>query len=272
MLTEANGIVTLTTDLGTTEGYVAAIKGAILRVHPRAQLVDVTHHIRTADITEAAFQIATVCTAFPPGTVHLLVVASSDLAAHPPVAAAVGDQYFVAPNHGVLTLVAANVAPSQVRLLDRSELFHDRTGSTFPGRDVYAPIAGHLAAGEVAFDALGSELAPDDLLRLPWAATRDSEHRVHAPIVSVDRFGNCRTLITRAHVPWDLQRVYVRCGDVTVRGIVNAYTDVPEGRTLALFGSHGGLEIAVRGRSAAQSWELARGDDVCVFIGEEPRG
>ncbi len=271
MLTDANGIVTLTTDLGTTEGYAAAIKGALLRVFPRAQLIDVTHHIATRDITEAAFQVATVWSAFPAGTVHLIIVAAADLAAHPPVAVAVGDQYFIAPNHGVLTLVAANIAPTQVISLDRTDLFHDAHPSTFPGRDVYAPVAGHLASGKTPFMSLGSVMPPDALVRLPWAPSQDNATEVHAPVVSVDRFGNCRTLITRSQVPWDLQQVYVRCGDVTVRGVVNSYTDVPEGRTLALFGSHGGLEIAVRGRSAAQSWEIQRGDEVCVYVGEEPR-
>lgn len=86
--------------------------------------------------------------------------------------------------------------------------------------------------------------------------------------MSVDRFGNCRTLITRRQLPEDLAELYVRCGDVTVRGIHRTYTDVAIGKTLALFGSHGGLEIAVRGGSAAQSWEIRRGDDVFVHAAD----
>jgi S-adenosylmethionine hydrolase len=88
-------------------------------------------------------------------------------------------------------------------------------------------------------------------------------------VVSVDRFGNCRTLITRRQLPADLGSLYVRCGDLTIRGIHRTYTDVAIGKTLALFGSHGGLEIAVRGGSAAQSWELRRGDDVVVHTADE---
>jgi S-adenosyl-L-methionine hydrolase (adenosine-forming) len=84
--------------------------------------------------------------------------------------------------------------------------------------------------------------------------------------VSIDRFGNCRTLLTRRQLPGAPERVIVRCGGVTVRGVQRTYSDVPLGRTLALFGSHGGLELAVRGGSAAVSWDIQRGDDVLVLL------
>jgi S-adenosyl-L-methionine hydrolase (adenosine-forming) len=269
-VTPPNGIVTLMTDFGTTDGYVAAMKGALLTVNPRAVLVDVTHHIPNQDITEAAFQLATVWSAFPPGTIHVAVVDPGVGGDRRAIALALGDQYFIAPDNGLLTLVAANVVPDMAVVLDRPELFRADVSSTFHGRDIFAPVAGRLSLGGIGLDQVGSPIEPESLVTLPWIPVQDSPTRLHAVIVSIDRFGNCRTLLTRRQLPDDLSKVYVRCGDVTVRGILRTYSDVPIGKTLALFGSHGGLEIAVRGGSAAQAWELKRGQEVQVFTDGPP--
>jgi S-adenosylmethionine hydrolase len=264
-----NGIVTLTSDLGTVDGYVAAMKGALLGVNPRATLVDVTHQIPARDVTEAAFQIATVWTAFPAGTIHMIVVDAGLDADERRVAVAAGEQYFIVPDNGLLTLLVGNVEPSEVVVLDRADLFRSDASTTFPGRDIFAPLAGHLSTGDVALTDLGSSIDAASLYRLPWEPTQDNPARIHAPVVSIDRFGNCRTLITRNQIPGDLASVYVRCGDITMRGVHRTYTEVPVGKTLALIGSHGGLEIAVRGGSAAQSWEIKRGQDVTVMTADD---
>jgi S-adenosylmethionine hydrolase len=257
------------TDFGTVDGYVAAMKGALLSTNPRAVLVDVTHHIGQQDITEAAFQLATVWYAFPLGTTHVIVVDPGVGSERRAVAVLAGGQYFIAPDNGLLTLLTANVAPDLAVVLDRRELFRVEVSSTFHGRDVFAPVAGHLSSGAVAFEDLGSAISTASLVKLPWSPTRDTETRIHAPVVSIDRFGNCRTLITESQLPAPRGSVYVRCGDVTIRGVHRTYTDVPVGKTLALFGSHGGLEIAVRGGSASQSWEIRRGAEVTVFTEED---
>jgi S-adenosyl-L-methionine hydrolase (adenosine-forming) len=270
MLQPANGIVTIMTDFGTVDGYVAAMKGSLLIAHPRAVMVDVTHHIPTHDITEAAFQLATVWYAFPTGTTHVVVVDPGVGGERRAVAVAAGNHYFIAPDNGILTLLVSNIAPDAAVVLDRTELFRADVSSTFHGRDIFAPVAGYLSSGDVPFSELGSEIDPESLVRLPWAPVRDAAARIHAPVVSIDRFGNCRTLITQPQLPAARDRVYVRCGDVTIRGIHRTYSDVPIGKTLALFGSHGGLEISVRGGSAARSWEINRGAEVEVFATDDP--
>lgn len=266
----ANGIVTLLTDFGTVDGYVAAMKGSLLTAHRDAILVDVTHHIPTHDITEAAFQLATVWYAFPPGTTHVVVVDPGVGGERRAIAVSLAGHYFIAPDNGILTLLVSNVAPDAAIVLDRTELFRSDVSSTFHGRDIFAPVAGILASGRVAFSELGSPIDVDSLVRLPWAPVRDTETRIHAPVVSIDRFGNCRTLITQPQLPAARDDVYVRCGDVTIRGIHRTYSDVPAGKTLALFGSHGGLEISVRDGSAARSWEINRGAEVEVFTSDDP--
>jgi S-adenosylmethionine hydrolase len=270
-MVSANGIVTLMTDFGTVDGYVAAMKGSLLTVNRQATIVDVTHHIPPQDITEAAFQIATVWSAFPAGTTHLIVVDPGVGGERRAVVVVAGGQVFITPDNGLLTLLAANILPDEVIVLDRPEYFRADVSSTFHGRDIFAPVAGHVSSGAVAPHELGSAVEVDSLVRLPWAPIKDHTNQIHAPVVSIDRFGNCRTLIARRHLAGDPASLYVRCGDVMVRGIHRAYVDVPAGKTLALFGSHGGLEIAVRGGSAAQSWEIRRGDDVIVYSeGFEP--
>lgn len=261
----ANGIVTLMTDFGTIDGYVAAVKGALLSVFRGVTLVDVTHHVSTQDVTEAAFQLATVWSVFPPGTTHLVVVDPGVGGSRRGIAVEVGGHYFVTPDNGLLTLVIGNVPPTRAIVLDRPEYFLADVSSTFHGRDIFGPVAGHLASGRVPFEQLGTQAPLESIVHLPWSPVSDSEGQIHAPVVSVDRFGNCRTLITRATLPTDLSQVYVRVRDVTVRGIHRTYGDVPAGKTLALFGSHGGLELAVRDGSAARSWEIKRGDSVSVF-------
>ena len=267
-MTAANGIVTLMTDFGTVDGYVAAMKGSLLGVNRDVTIVDVTHHIPAQDITEAAFQIATVWSAFPPGTIHLIVVDPGVGSDRRAVVVEAGEQFFVTPDNGLLTLLIANVVPGEVVVLDRPEYFLNDVSSTFHGRDIFAPVAGHLSTGKVQLRDLGSVVSADSLVALPWEPIQDAPSQIHAPVVSIDRFGNCRTLIARRHLTADPRELYVRCGDVTIRGIHRTYWDVPEGKTMALFGSHGGLEIAVRGGSAAQSWEIRRGDQVVVFTEE----
>jgi S-adenosylmethionine hydrolase len=259
-----NGIVTLLTDFGTTDGYVAAMKGALLTVNPAATLVDVTHHIPSQDTTEAAFQLATIWSAFPVGTCHVIVVDPGVGSRRRAVAVEAGGHYFIAPDNGLLTLVAGVAPPTRAVVLDRNVWFRVEVSSTFHGRDLFAPVAGHLASGRVDFNELGTSIAPASLQQLPWTPVLDTPGHAQAPVVSIDRFGNCRTLLTRRQLPGDPARVFVRCGGVSVRGVQRTYSDVPLGRTLALFGSHGGLELAVRGGSAAASWDIKRGDDVIV--------
>jgi S-adenosyl-L-methionine hydrolase (adenosine-forming) len=264
----ASGIVTLMTDFGTVDGYVAAMKGALLSTNARAVLVDVTHHISTQDVTEAAFQLATVWSTFPAGTVHMVVVDPGVGGDRRAIVVEAGGHYFVTPDNGLLTLLVSNVPADRAVVLDRPEFFRADVSSTFHGRDIFAPVAGLLASGQVQPQDLGSEVSTESIVRLPWAPAEDRHGQIRAPVVSVDRFGNCRTLLTRRELPFNLTSVYVRSRDVTVRGIHSTYSDVPMGKTLALFGSHGGLELAVRGGSAAMSWEIARGDDVIVFESE----
>ncbi len=253
------------TDFGTTDGYVAAMKGALLSVFPKASFVDITHHIPTQDITEAAFQLANVWSLFPPGTVHLTVVDPGVGSVRRAIAVQSAGHLFVTPDNGLLTMILAENPVEEAVVLDNTEFHRSNVSSTFHGRDIFGPVAGAIASGEHSLSDVGSPIDPYSIVQLPWVPVTDEDGKISAPVVSVDRFGNCRTLITESHIPGDHASVFVSCRDVTVRGIFNTYSQVPNGKTLALFGSHGGLELAVRGGSASRSWDIRRGDEVVVF-------
>ena len=261
-----SGVVSLLTDFGVGDTYVGQIKGVILGIAPAARLVDLTHDVPPQDVTEGAFQIATAWRVFPAGTVHLAVVDPGVGAARRPIALEWQNHLFVAPDNGLVSLVLGERAPDQLVVLDHPAFHRTTVSATFHGRDLFGAVAAHLASGRHLLE-VGSPVDPGSLVRLDLPSVSREPDVVRGPVVSIDRFGNCRTLIGREDIPWALEGVLVRCGRAVIRGIVDTYARVPEESTLALFGSHGGLEVAVRNGSAARSWDLRRGEVVEVHSG-----
>ncbi len=242
-------IVTLTTDFGLEDHFVAAMKGVILSIAPRARLVDVTHQIRPYAIAEAAFTLAEAAGCFPKGTVHLVVVDPGVGTPRRALLAEAGGQYFVAPDNGVLTL-ALRPWPAKVREITAERFFRRPVSRTFHGRDVFAPVAAHLAqrAAPARFGRLiedwvrGDFAEPEDLGGGRWKGC----------VLKVDRFGN---LITN----FDAQRFgglrsgqfVLRAGRRRVTKRVAAFAEAPPGELVLLQGSSGFFEIAVNQASAA---------------------
>ena len=264
------GIVTLLSDFGLRDTYVGQMKGVVLNFHPTAQLVDLTHEVAPQDVTEGAFQLATSWRSFPSRTVHVAVVDPGVGTARRPIAFRYDGHFFVLPDNGLCSFVIGAKNPELAVVLDRPVSRLPEVSSTFHGRDVFAPAGAQLARG-VDLEELGTVIDPASLIRLSFPVVEPGNGVVRGPIVSIDHFGSCRTFIRPEDLPAPLDRVIVRCGRAVVRGIVRTYADVPEGRTLALFGSYGGLEISVRSGSAAKAWELERGMTVEVSGSDEPR-
>ncbi len=253
-----SGIISLMTDFGLSDTYAGQMKAAILGIDPALQVVDLTHNIPPQDVAEAAFQLATAWLAFPEGTVHLAVVDPGVGTHRRPVAFQHHGHLFVMPDNGLATLVLAGSQPERLVVLDRSDVHRPQVSKTFHGRDIFAPVAGYLATGRMLTE-VGSATSAATLARLAIPPVERVESTVRGPVVSIDHFGNCRTLIQPEDLPAPPERVQVRCGHVVIRGIVPTYGSVATGRTLAHFGSHGGLEIAVRDGDAARAWEITRG-------------
>ena len=258
------GIVTLTTDFGLRDAYVAEMKGVMLGIAHTArqplQLIDVTHEVERHDITEAALALEAAVPFFPPGTVHLAVVDPGvGTTRRGLVVAAADGHLLVGPDNGLFTPFlggdgwrAFEVVEADYRLPIVSRTFH--------GRDLFAPAAAHLATG-VEPDRLGPPVL--DPVRLAWPEVRAVAGAVAGAVVHTDRFGNLITSIhARSVEPLDAD-VIVRIGgrDVPLAG---TYADLPAGRPGALVGSGGRLEIAVREGSAAAVLRARRGTPVVV--------
>jgi S-adenosylmethionine hydrolase len=254
-------LLTLLTDFGLDDYYVAAVKGVVLARAPGATIVDLAHGVAPGDVEGAAFLLAAAAPAFPPGTVHLAVVDPGVGSARRLLVAEAGGQLLVAPDNGLLTpfLPAARA----VRAADRPDLYRPGPGATFHGRDRFAPLAAALLAGEPPA-ALGPEIA--DPVRLPGEPPRREPGALLGRVVHVDRFGNLVTDIPTAWLPAGALRAEVGEGAATARA--THYRELPAGEAGVLPGSLGTLELALDGESLARRWGVGRGTPVRIVVGE----
>lgn len=266
-------VITFTTDFGTRDAYVAAMKGVALGICPEARLVDVTHQVEPQRVLQGAFLLAAAWRYFPPGTVHVAVVDPGVGTERRAVALAVEGGYFVGPDNGLLSAALPDGArppgdgPARVPLpagvrgvaLTNPAYHRHPVSATFHGRDVFTPAAAHLASG-VPLAHLGDPI--QDLLAFPpFRGSRQPDGAVLGRVVHVDRFGNCITEVRAADLPW--QRLEVEVRGRRVPGLFPTYAALPGGPG-ALIGSEGYLELAVRNGNARDALDVRIGDVVTV--------
>jgi S-adenosyl-L-methionine hydrolase (adenosine-forming) len=259
-------IVTLTTDFGTRDSYVAEMKGVILGIAPGVQLVDVTHDVPAHDILEAALTLEAAARTFPPGTIHVAVVDPGVGTNRRGLAIAAGDQVLVGPDNGLFTPFLTGSAWRAFEVV--SEAYRRASVSrTFHGRDVFAPAAGHLALG-VEPARLGPPVT--DPVRLRWPGVRRMGTGVVGEVIHVDGFGNLVTSIPAGAVDDCGQAATVRVGGRTL-WLVGTFGDLAPGAPGALVGSRGRLEVVVREGSAAATLKARRGTPVRLSPGSPTR-
>ena len=240
--------VTLLSDFGTRDGYVGALKGSLLQRAPGARLIDLSHDIAPGAIASGAFVLAQAAPHFPSGTVHLAVVDPGVGSLRRAIACEIGGHHYVAPDNGLLTLVLDLGGTVRAHLISRSELWNSEVSPVFHGRDIFAPVAGHLAGGGRLAE-VGPSIDPLTLVRLPEPEVRSLDAALVGEVVHVDRFGN---LITNLRRQADERAdMLVEAAGRTLQ-LRRAYVDVPQGELLALVGSSGRVEIACNGASAAK--------------------
>lgn len=246
-------IITLLTDFGQQEPFVGVMKGVMLTLaDPSTRIVDLSHDIPPQDVRSAAFWLAQSYKYFPPGTIHVCVVdpgvgsSRRILVAHSPT------QCLLAPDNGVLThvLAADELVVRQVDAFERAE-----PGTTFDGRDVFAPLAARLACGEGPED-LGPVVQDWEALRVP--IPREKEGHVAGEVEVIDRFGN---LITNIEATRRARRVSIFDQSIPW---VSCYSDVPTGQLMALRNAWGRVEIALRDGSARHALGCPVGSRVAV--------
>ena len=252
-------VVSLTTDFGTSDWFVGSMKGVILAIEPTATIVDLTHDVPAGDVRAGAFALAAGAKCFPRFTIHVVVVDPGVGSERGIIAVRTADHVFVAPDNGVLTYVLANETILDIRSVERDAYFRKPVSNTFHGRDIFAPVAGHLAKG-LLLESLGPKIKGYN--ELVWTKPAVEGGELRGEIIWIDHFGNAITNIELDSVPYSAAAVRVPTKvECTIKEF---YQQVPTGQPLALVGSTGFLEIALNSGNAAQSFGLKIGDPVVV--------
>lgn len=259
---KSNHIITLLTDFGLSDGYVAAMKGVILSHAPAVRLVDISHSIERHNILSGAFVLASVEPYFPVGTVHLVVIDPGVGSERDAIALRTNRAWFVGPDNGVLWKAAGQDIVEATSITSVPG-FSGPISSTFHGRDLFSPAAAYLSHGG-EMRRLGDPKT--SILQIPFPDIRISPEGIRGQVIRIDSFGNATTNISRHDLPAPFDETRVEIGSTKLDGIVNCYADVKKGELCALIGSDELLEIAVSQGSAAEVLNVREGQEVFVFL------
>jgi len=262
-------IVTLTTDFGMRDGFVAAMKGVILGINDSARLVDVSHEIEPGNILEAVYILEETCDSFPGGTIHVCVVDPGVGSGRRPLLVASGGQYFVGPDNGVFThVLEAEENRTEIYHLTNGRYFGTGLSRTFHGRDIFAPVAAWLSLMEPC-QAMGQLIHDPVILSRPRPVTTGEV--IEGEIAHTDRFGNLITNITSVLISEVFGadsggNITIAVGGLSIRGLSGCYQDASVGTEGAIINSFGRLEIFVSGGNAAAWLRIDRGSRVVVSL------
>lgn len=263
-------VISLLTDFGTQDEYVGVVKGVILGINPDVTIVDLSHAVAPQDVVTAAYLIKSAFCYFPRGSVHVIIVDPGVGSSRRIVAARADGHVFVAPDNGVLSLLFDEKQPEQIVSVTNERWFLQPVSRTFHGRDIFAPVAGHLSLG-LDPASLGAPVKGEDLVRLavslPAIGTTGC---LEGAVVTVDRFGNLVTNIAMSHLQPLVDRggdrgVIIEVAGRKIRGLAASYAQYPSGGLLAVIGSRNCLEIAVNMGNAAEFLDVKAGTPVHVW-------
>jgi S-adenosylmethionine hydrolase len=239
-------VVSLTTDVGPGSGYVAELKGRLLHAHAPFTLVDIAHDVPPHDVRAAAWLVGQACFAFPPDTLHIVVVDPGVGTLRRLIWARVGPQIFLCPDNGILSWAIAKMPPADARVLTSTP----GITATFHGRDVLAPLAVEILDGRSP-ESLGPPAGR--LVSLDWPQPSETPTGIVGEVIHIDTFGNLITNLPATLLPRLARAGRIRVGNGDVTTIVGTYGEAPRDTPVALVGSQGFLEIAVvQGRADAR--------------------
>lgn len=271
-------IITLTTDFGTEDAYVAEMKGVILSINPKAAIVDICHYIKPQNIAQAAFVISTACRYFPQDSIHVVVVDPGVGSQRRAIALKTAKAFFVAPDNGLLSYIANSFerdrdtafpfsshteerglsAEFQSVSLTNPRFWHHPVSSTFHGRDVFAPVAAHLSLG-VSLDKFGEVIPSIQAFPVPHPRVK-APGEVAGHIIHIDHFGNLITDIKKEDLPGE--EILLTVAGQQIEGLSTSYAG--SNKLMTIMGSTGHLEIALKKGSAASWLGVEIGDIVKV--------
>jgi S-adenosylmethionine hydrolase len=263
-------IITLTTDFGSNDHFIGAMKGVILSIVPEAQIIDICHSVQAFDVLDGALTISQAYSYFPTRTVHVVVVDPGVGTARRPIVASCDKYHFVAPDNGVLSLVYAREERMHVRHITSEHYFLQPVSNTFHARDIFSPVAAYLAK-EVDSLKFGEEVEDYVRFSAPKPKAVD-ENRLRGVVLKVDRFGNLVTNITPQDAPILFgstgKAFKIVVGSREITEIHSAYAEGAPGEVIGILGSMGFLEIAANRGAAAQLTGAGKGSDVTIILGE----
>lgn len=255
----ANPIITLTTDFGSNDHLVGTMKGVILNICPNATIVDITHNVTPFDVLDGALAIGSAYSYFPPRTIHVVVVDPGVGAERRPLLVSGQNQYFVAPDNGVLSLVFEREGDFVVRNANAEHYYLQPLSKTFHGRDVFAPVAAWLAKGAQSA-SMGDEIT--DFKRFSIPRPKETEGALKGVVLRVDNFGNLITNFRGEDLPpgaAESGAVNFQAGAHAVTRMVATFGQGNPGEPVAYVGSSGFIEIAVNKAHAARTLGIGRG-------------
>ncbi len=256
-------IITLTTDFGLVDSYVAEMKAVILTINPHASIVDISHGIEKFNTRMGAFVLASAAPYFPKGTIHMVVVDPSVGTQRRRLIIESEHGYFVGPDNGVLVLAAEAEGIKGIHEITSRRLMLTHVSDTFHGRDIFAPVAAHLAAG-VPLEEFGRPIT--DIIRPEFAKVTHTPDNITGEVLHIDDFGNIITNIRHkdlADFKEALAEAEFSSHKVQLR-ISKAYAEAKPHEALAVIGSHNYLEIALNQGSAAKKYGVKQSDKIIL--------
>jgi S-adenosylmethionine hydrolase len=260
-------VITLTTDFGTGDHEAGVLKGVVWKIAPNVKIADLSHDITPHDILEAAFLLWRAAPYFPDETVHVAVVDPGVGTSRRALAAHLGSQYFVGPDNGLLSLLAAKAGENDEETsyvhLDQPKYWLPEVSNVFHGRDIFSPVAAHLASG-IPFNMLGTAIIDPVRIEIPNPTRTDRGWL--GQVIHIDHFGNLSTNLSIRHlIPTKEVKINIK-GEQIV-GLVSTFGERPVGTLVALLDSSGSLAISVVNGSAVQVLKARIGDKIEVLIG-----
>jgi S-adenosyl-L-methionine hydrolase (adenosine-forming) len=260
----SNAIITLTTDYGTNDHLVGTLKGVILKINPEVTIVDITHNVTPYDLLDGALAIGSAFSYFPSRTIHVVVVDPGVGTERRPILVTADNQYFVAPDNGVLSLVYERDPNVVVRHANVEHYYLQPVSKTFHGRDVFAPVAAWLSKGWQTA-SMGEVI--EDYKRLAMPRPKASDGVMKGIVMRVDGFGNLVTNFRQEDLSEDARKsgkVHLKVGEREVSRLVETFAAGSSGEAIAYLGSAGYVEIAVNKGNAAKTLGLGRGAAVVL--------
>ena len=261
----ANAFITLTTDYGTNDHLVGTLKGVILKINPEVTIVDITHNVTPFDLLDGALTIGSAYSYFPPKTVHVVVVDPGVGTERRPLLVSAQNQYFVAPDNGVLSVIYEREKENLVvRHANVEHYYLQPVSKTFHGRDIFAPVAAWLTKGWQT-PSMGDEIS--DFKRFAFPRPKEADGAVKGAVLRADTFGNLITNFRAEDLPESALKdgaIKLQVGTHAVTRLVDTFASGNNGEAIAYMGSSGYLEIGMNKANAARTLGLARGATVIL--------